>query len=343
MGRSTFLQVQEPSAAGKPWVILIHGLGLSRRSWVDPFGESLLGGAISFDYVLTDLHSSPPLFPFSAAPIFGCSPPMRLARPVPISFSELLKREGYGILTWSQEKSRGRIEHAVGELQATLEAIPYREKKVLLGHSRGGLIARKFLQERRRGWDRISAVLLLGVPNHGSRLAKLAGVLGRPPLSFLFGGGKNRLPSTLPKGKNGSASFLVRNLAGYSREGGIEELAPRSDFMRQLAAGEEEERKNKIPYFNLIGTRTNFIRIYLRSSPRSRVTPIFSLFDDLERFLPGSLIPVEIQQGRGDGQVSVKSAWLPWAEGNALLPVNHAQFLVNGEVQTKVRNFLKTI
>ena len=71
---------------------------------------------------------------------------------------------------------------------------------------------------------------------------QLAGVFGRPPLSYLFGGGKNRLPSTRPKGKNGSASFLVRNLAGYSREGGIEELAPRSDFMRRLAAGEEEER-----------------------------------------------------------------------------------------------------
>ena len=77
-----------------------------------------------------------------------------------------------------------------------------------------------------------------------------------------------------------------------------------------------EEIKNKIPYFNLIGTRTDFIRIYLRSSPTGRATPIFSLFDSLERILPRPLIPVEIQQGRGDGQVSVKSAWLPWAAKN---------------------------
>jgi pimeloyl-ACP methyl ester carboxylesterase len=343
MGRSPSLQVQEPSAAGKPWVILIHGLGLSRRSWVDPFGESLLGGAISFDYVLTDIHSSPPLLSFSAAPIFACSPPMRLSRTPLFSFWEFLKRGGYGILTWSQEKPRGRIEHAVGELQGILEAIPCGDKKVLLGHSRGGLVARKYLQDRRPGWDRISAVILLGVPNHGSRLAKLADLLVWPPLSFLFGGGKNRLSSTLRKGKSGSASFLIRNLVGYSSEGGIEELAPRSAFMRRLVVGEREERKNKIRYFNLVGTRTDFIRIYLRSSPTARATPIFSLFDGLERILPRSLIPFEIQQGRGDGQVSVKSAYLPWAEQNPLLPVNHAHFLVNAEVQTKVQNFLKTI
>jgi pimeloyl-ACP methyl ester carboxylesterase len=343
MGRSFSLQVQEPSETGKPWVILIHGLGLTHRSWVDPFGESLLGGAISFDYVLTDMHSSPPLVPFSAAPIFGCSPPRRLAHPAPLSFSEFLKRDGYGILTWSQEKPRGRIEHAVGELQAILEAIPCGEKKVLLGHSRGGLVARKYLQDRRPGWDRISAVLLLGVPNHGSRLAKLAGFFDCLPLSFLFRDRKNRPPETPKQGKSRPISFLIRNLAGYSSEGGIEELAPRSEFMRRLVSEEGEEIKNKIPYFNLIGTRTDFIRIYLRSSPTGRATPIFSLFDSLERILPRPLIPVEIQQGRGDGQVSVKSAWLPWAAKNQILPVNHAQFLVNAEVQTRVRNFLNTI
>ena len=167
--------------------------------------------------------------------------------------------------------------------------------------------------------------------------------LAGPP--FLFCSEAERIGSPRPceREKADPISFLIRNLAGYAREGGIEELAPRSDFMRRLAVGEREERKIKIPYFNLIGTRTDFIRIYLRSSPTARATPIFSLFDGLERILPRSLIPIEIQQGRGDGQVSVKSAWLPWAEQNPLLPVNHAQFLVNAEVQTKVRNFLKTI
>ena len=341
MGRSLSLQIQEPSETDKPWVILIHGLGMSHRSWLDPFNEFLLGGAISFDYVLTDMRPSLCLSRFSASGILGCSPPLRLSRPLPLSFWELLKRKGYGIVTWSQEKSRGRIEHAVGELQTLLAGIPHREKRVLLGHSRGGLVARNYLQDRRPGWDRVSGVVLLGVPHHGSRIAKLAGFLDWP--FSLFGGGESRTSGILLKSKSGTNSVLIRNLAGYAREGGIEELNPRSDFIRRLASGEGEERKNKIPYFNLIGTRTDFIRIYLRSSSTGRARPIFSLFDGLERVLPRCLVPLEIQQGRGDGQVSVKSAWLPWAGENPLLPVNHAQLLVNAEVQTKVQNFLKTI
>jgi hypothetical protein len=202
-------------------------------------------------------------------------------------------------------------------------------------------VARKYLQDRRPGWDSVSAVILLGVPNHGSRIAKLAG-----PLACLFSllaGGEDRLPVPPQKGKGGSKAYLIRNLAAYIREGGIEELAPRSDFMRRLAAGEGKERKNNIPYFNLIGTRTDFIRIYLRSSQKGPAMPIFSLFDGLERLLPRTLIPIEIRQGRGDGQVSAASAYLPWAEENRFLPVNHAQFLVNTEVQTKVRTLLKAI
>ncbi len=322
-------------------MVLIHGLGMSDRSWLDPFGESLLDGAVPFDYVLTDLRL--PLSPsrLPAAGILGFSPPLRLSHPPPLSFWVFLKREGYGILTWSQEKSRGPIDHAVGELQTHLAKIPPRDKKVLLGHSRGGLVARKYLQDRRPGWDRVSGVVLLGVPNHGSRLAKLAGPLAW--LSSLLGRGKIPLSGALQKGMSGSNSFLSRSLSGYAREGGIEELLPGSDFMRRLVSGEGEEKKNRIPYLNLIGTRTDFIRIFLKSSTPGRTTPILSLFDGLEGILPRPLVPMEIRQGRGDGQVSVRSAWLPWAGKNQLFSVNHAQFLVNAEVQAEAQAFLETI
>ena len=338
---SLSLHVQEPAAPEKPWVVLIHGLGMSHRAWIDPFGERLLRGAISFDYVLTDLRPSSTPSKFSAAGLFACSPPLRFTQPPPLSFWEFLKRGGYGILTWSQEKSRGPIEHAIGELQTLLTRIPHREKKVLLGHSRGGLVARKYLQERRPGWDRVSGVVLLGAPNHGSRIAKLSGIL--ECLSPLFGAAKNPHSQTPKKNESGFYSLLIRTLAEYPREGAIDELAPRSEFIRALTSGEREERKNKIPYFSLIGTRTDFIRIYLRPSSAGRAKPIFSLFDSLERILPRFLIPVEIQQGRGDGQVSVKSAHLLWAERTQLLPVNHAQFLVDTEVRIKTKSFLKTL
>ena len=87
MGRSFSLQVQEPSETGKPWVVLIHGLGMSHRSWVDPFGESLLGGAISFDYVLTDTNPQPRLSHFPTVGILGLfSPPAPFAPPASFVF-----------------------------------------------------------------------------------------------------------------------------------------------------------------------------------------------------------------------------------------------------------------
>src|SRR5512147_1836003 len=177
MGRPFSFQVQEPSGSEKPWMVLIHGLGMTHRSWTDPFAEGLLKGAISFDYVLTDMRpsSAPPRFPGSG--FLGCSPPLRLSQRPPVSFWEFLKKNGYGIIAWSQEKPHGPIAEAVSELQAVFSKIPGRKKIALIGHSRGGLIARKFLQERRTGWEKVSAVILLGVPHFGSSLAKSTGII----------------------------------------------------------------------------------------------------------------------------------------------------------------------
>jgi pimeloyl-ACP methyl ester carboxylesterase len=344
MGATTSLFVQEPSGAGKPWVILIHGLGMSDRSWIAPFSETLLDGTLSFDYVLTDHQSLSPVATFPRLKKLGCSPPLRISKNPPCSIGEVLKNEGYGILTWSQGKPRGPVIHAVEELQTILEPIPRRDKKILMGHSRGGLIARKYLQEHRPGWDQISGVILLGVPNHGSQIAKWAGNFSQNLLSRFFAAGSGGKSRILQKNDYGSLTGLIRSLVGYSRHEGIEELAPRSGFMKELASGEREEGGNKIPYFNLIGMRTEFIRFY-RLTPLSvsRPKPLFSLLDGLEKIFPRSLIPPEIQRGRGDGQVSVESAVLPWAESNQLLPINHAEFLVNVGVQERVKKFLEEI
>jgi pimeloyl-ACP methyl ester carboxylesterase len=336
--------VQEPSRAGKPWVILIHGLGMSHRSWTDPFSETLLDGIISFDYVLTDMGpASSPVKIFNSKRI-GCSPPLRLLKTPPQSFWAFLRKEGYGIITWSQGKPWGRMIYAIEELQTIMADLPYRDKTVLLGHSRGGLIARKFLQEQRPGCERISGIALLGAPNHGSHIGKLAQIFSSNPLFGLFGAGKGGR-SGIRSGKNQHLLLkLIRNLGDNSRQAAIEELTPRSDFMKELAAREGEELARKVPHFNLIGTRTDFIRLYrLGLAPGSKPRLLFSLLDGLERLVPRQIILPEIKQGKGDGQVSVKSATLPWAKHNLLLPVNHASFLVNSEVREKINVFLSSI
>jgi pimeloyl-ACP methyl ester carboxylesterase len=228
----------------------------------------------------------------------------------------------------------------VAELQGLLPEVPREGKIVLLGHSRGGLIARKYLQDRRLGWDRVSGVVFLGTPHHGSGLAKIGQLLAAA-IAFW---GNLRIPrrKISPNGI-GAAEPILNRLASYGHEEGVAELVPGSPFLRRLLGGERQEMENKIPYCNLIGTRTDFIRIYLRAGPKGSPKPVFSLFDGFERVLPGGVLPAEIRQGRGDGQVSVDSSRLIWLENTRLFPVNHARFLVDSAVQNAVGKFLKAV
>lgn len=345
MGPNIPLIIQEPSYGGKPWVILIHGLGMSNRSWIDPLSENLLNGLLSFDYVLTDFYSFIPMAKVPYLKSLGCSPSLRLAKnPSSYPFVENLKKEGFGIITWSQRKPRGRMIHAIEELQTVLATISRKDKIVLIGHSRGGLIARKFLQEHRPGWDQVAGVIFLGVPNHGSRIAEWIAFLSANPFYRFIKAGRGEGDKTQQKQDYGSVMGVIRSLFGYARNEGVKELSPRSAFMRDLAIGEKEEERNKIPYFNLIGTRTEFIRFY-KLDPLSASPPkvLFSLLDGLEKIFPRPLILPEIKKGKGDGQVSVNSAILSWAESNHLFPVNHAQFLVDERVQEKVKQILKIL
>jgi pimeloyl-ACP methyl ester carboxylesterase len=344
MGLSPSLHVQEPSLPGKPWVILIHGLGMTHRSWIDPFAETLLGGLIPFDYVLTDIDPlSSPVKLFNSKRL-GCSPPLRVSQTLPQSFWEVLSKEGYGIITWSQGSPWGKVVHAIEELQIILEDLPRRDKIVLLGHSRGGIIARKYLQDERPECERISGIALLGAPNHGSQIAKLTQIFSRIHLSGLFGAGKGRRSGTREEKDQPLLLRLIRILGDYSHQAAIRELAPRSDFMKELVFKESEEIARKVAYLNLIGTRSDFIRLYrLGPTPSSKPKLLFSLLGSLEKMIPHRLILPEIKPGRGDGQVSVESATLPWAKFNHLLPVNHAQFLVNSGVNNMVNSFINNI
>jgi hypothetical protein len=196
------------------------------------------------------------------------------------------------------------------------------------------------MQECRPGWDCVTGLVLMGVPHGGSQIARLAKIFLRTHLHS----GKNQKDARMSKRHDRSFGGLLRWLGNYGNYEGIEELVPRSLFLQRLYSGAKEERTRKIPYLNLIGTRTDFIRLYpLGFSPKSKTSPSFSLLDGFEKILPRPLVPSEIRQGRGDGLVSVESAHLPWALSNQFFPVNHAQFLVDQGVKNKIRQFIKDL
>ncbi len=372
---------QSPSRPGKPWVICIHGLGMSEKSWTDPCSEALIDGSLSFDFVLTDLDHPPSARTgqVSICRRFFLSTPLRLGTRLPDSFWQFLGKEGWGLIVWSQTKPCGSMSFALKELQAILEQLPLREPVVLLAHSRGGLIARKYLQERLSGWQKIKALILLGSPNHGSQIAAWANSLGENGLaSFMtkiFLSALKFIPLPCP---DGFPSFPFRSLQSYLRNSAIAELSPNSPLIRKMFRMESVEKENQIPYFNFIGLQTTYLRIYRQIKPSALwnkcrgalwvdperrfytppsktelsgaeranfaslpMVPVFSLLDGLEKIFPHSLLPLELRQGRGDGQVSAKSAHLPWASHNQTFPLNHAQLLVAPSVQNRIRQILK--
>lgn len=330
-------------AAGKPWIVLIHGLGMSLSSWTEPCKESLLNGLIPFDFVLTDLdHPPDPGAPGALRWRDFCTSRSlcRLPSP-PLPFWRILAREGFGLAAWSQQERQGPMAGAVQELKEVIGSLPAPEEVILLGHSRGGLVARKFLQERLPGWERVRGVIFLGTPHHGSRIASW--VKGGRRRQFLVA--LERILQMLPWLP--VQEFLSRasaHLEGYLENAAIRELAPLAPLLQKMKEEEGREAQSGIPYFNFIGTCTSYIRFYrARDGGPPRQIPFFSFLDGVETLFPPGLLPPEFQQGRGDGQVSVERAHLPWARANVLLAVNHARLLVEKEVQERVLRALGEI
>lgn len=331
--------VRHRPSPGRLWVILIHGMGATEKSWTDPCAETLAGGMLPFDFVLTDFNHPPnrlistPLLQWKICN----SAPLRLQPSPPTPIWEVMAGESFNLLAWSQRDSCGLIAQAVEELYQVMKLLPPKDEVVLLGHSRGGLIARRFLQDRPIGWERVRRVILLGSPNRGSQIAALAKVLS--DAWFL-----DLMERFFPKSSSLFLSRAFAHVRAYLKIVAIAELAPDSPFMTEMVQGEKRECESRIPYINLIGTCTTFIRFYriVQREPW-QIAPVLSLLDGLETLVPRAFLPLEVRQGRGDGQVSLESACLPWVQSNHLFAVNHAQLLIDGRIQHQILQALREI
>jgi len=85
-----------------------------------------------------------------------------------------LERRGYRVFTIDQPFWED-IDRMAERLAARIEAVSAAaavDRLTLVAHSMGGLIARAYL--RRHGADRLDALITIGSPHHGTRLARLA-------------------------------------------------------------------------------------------------------------------------------------------------------------------------
>lgn len=299
----------------KPTVVLIHGFGMTGHFWESPESCLVLGGLAPLSVLLAD---QPPASRKKtvttgrmAAELAGMA--VRLAG------------EGFSVVSWSQSAPLGSVVSAAAELAEVIRRV--REKLPgravwLIAHSRGGLIARSFLQAQQAA--DIVGCITLGSPHHGTELASFSRFL-RPVGLFL------RKVFETP-GLQGKIAGALQRVGMFLSSEAIIELKPGSGLLGSLA----KPLPTQLALFSCGGTNPGLFTLYFKvnASWRCLVFPDFFL-----RLLPDRKIPPELLAGAGDGLVSASSAKLEKAEHRDFA-VNHVQLAFDPAVYCWIRDIL---
>ncbi|SIN87409.1 triacylglycerol lipase [Salinivibrio sp. ES.052] len=94
-----------------------------------------------------------------------------------IPLCERLEKHGHQVLNVSYNTLNPDLD----EINAKIDAFINQEPTILIGHSMGGLIIRRYLEGKAASaqpTDNVKAVITLGTPHQGAKLAQLFGDLG---------------------------------------------------------------------------------------------------------------------------------------------------------------------
>lgn len=273
--------------AGKPLAVFIHGMGMDVRVWSSPAEARVIGGKYSLEILLhkdeNDMKSL---------------------------FMELADR-GFPVLTWSQRRPAGPIMEAVAELRSLITAFKEHTGNglILVGHSRGGLVARKYLQE---GSPLVRGLFTLATPHHGTAMARWASALS--PVASIAS-------QALEMQKKKAAKSALQRVLLFFSSAGLKELLPESPFYTRL----KDTKRSDVLYVSAGGTNPDLFRI-----------GDFSLCEAAGLVLPGRAMPEELKKGLGDGMVSASSAVLPFADEHHNFHVNHVELLFDKGVREMI-------
>jgi len=299
----------------KPAVILIHGFGMTGQFWEHPDSCPVLGGLASLSVFLADQP------PASNKKVIAAGRPAAVLT----GMAGRLAGDGYSVVNWSQSAPLGSVASAVTELAEVVERagekLPGRPLW-FIAHSRGGIIARSFVQNR--PLEKIVGCITLGTPHHGTELARLSRYL-RPVGVFLrkvcgVSGSENKI------------SRALQRVGNFLSSEAIIELKPDSGLLASL----HKPMPSRMALFSCGGTNPGLFSFYLRRGAgwKRLVFP-----DSFLRLLPDKKIPQELMAGSGDGLVSAASAKLDNA-AHRDYEVNHVQLAFDPEVYRWVTDIL---
>jgi len=330
-----------PGDSRKPVVILIHGLGMDKTMWENPSQSRILGGSLPISILL----KKPPtqkdygyseIRPSSLLPEFTTGSLPHSLRTV---FHDLRTKD-YPVLTWSQKRPLGPLAEAVAELS---NVVPFAKKLtrngvILVGHSRGGLIARKYLMNRDSD---IKGIITISAPHRGSSIAKLSKYI-RPLVSVLA-------PFFSNNSNTAEMKTAAKRVFDFLSSRGVRELMPESLLDRKL----QDQKQEGVFCMTIGGTSPSLFSLYRwkwktvvdGSGRRWILSPekILAVPDILEKIIPETLMPDEIRQGLGDGLVTAESSMITWCNNHQNFPCNHAGILFDRKARQSVLSAVGSI
>jgi pimeloyl-ACP methyl ester carboxylesterase len=254
--------VSNPGDLDKPAVVFIHGLGLDKDIWVNPYNSRILGGMFPLRTLLARKISE------------------EKAGNVRTLFDDL-KLKGYSVITWSQRRTDATIDSVVKELQEIVAAAKdiTHAGIIIVGHSRGGLAGRKYLSMNS---EAVKALITIATPHKGSSVARLAKYVSplASMLSPLFSGGDK-----------GTITFAIKKVLEFLKSRAIRELLPESNFIRHLKDGPLEG----IYYASVGGINPTLFSINNFSFPDffEKIMPLDLFPDELKQGRGDGLVSAE--------------------------------------------------
>jgi pimeloyl-ACP methyl ester carboxylesterase len=274
-----------------PLVVFIHGLGMDHTMWTDPGQARILGGKYPLSILI------------GAGEHRSC-------------FHDLRER-GHSLLTWSQERPAGTVMAAVDELASLVGEYSSHAKAgtVLIGHSRGGVIARRYVQEHP---EIVRAVITISAPHQGSNMATWVSFL--EPMS-------KAVKVFLDARHHGAARSALHRIVNFLCSDGVKEMLPESSFMKGLST----DRPEDVVCLSMGGTDPSFIRFADKTVPKMLLSAV-----------PEALLPDEMREGLGDGLVAAARSVYPNGDGHTDFHAHHAAILYHEEARTHITRMLKS-
>ncbi len=268
-----------------PLCIFIHGVGMNKNIWIAPESVRVLAGNIQIKVFLSKRF---------------------LNYPLKTLYHELLER-GYPCLLWSQRRPAGPLQEALDELCSLIERKKGDGGLIFIGHSRGGIVARKYVEQNPAD---IRLLITLGSPHSGSHMARLAKKTAKVTTLFR---------PFFDDAKKGSLADALRKTMALLECEALSELLPHSQLINSL----KSEKPGVFKAISVSGTSTCAIIDVPEKLLLEKLLP--------EKLLKNKIIdrllPEELLNEKGDGLVSLKSARLTYADEHLSYPLNHLELL----------------